>query len=97
MNNPVLASPGIRSDTMKAIVSRRYGGPDVLVLEAVAKPIPKAGEVLIRNDASVVTAAMCHARAGSDLSTRLYVGLRTPKCPFSAPTSREWSRLWEAR
>ena len=38
MNNPVLASPGIRSDTMKAIVSRRYGGPDVLVLEAVAKP-----------------------------------------------------------
>ena len=76
MTNPV------RADTMKALVSRSYGGPDVLVVEEVAKPVPKAGELLIRNHASVVTAAMCHARAGADLSTRLYFGLRKPKWPI---------------
>lgn len=33
---------------MKAIVYEQYGGPEVLHLAAVDKPIPKAGEVLIR-------------------------------------------------
>ena len=83
MYNPVLVNRGIcRNDTMEAMVSRRYGGPEVLALEEVAKPVPQAGELLIRNHASVVTAAMCHARAGSDLSTRLYFGLRKPKWPI---------------
>ncbi|MEX1078292.1 MAG: NAD(P)-dependent alcohol dehydrogenase [Homoserinimonas sp.] len=83
MTQPVIAPPGVRStDTMKALVSRSYGGPDVLAIEKVATPVPKAGELLIRNHASVVTAAMCHARAGADLSTRLYFGLRKPKWPI---------------
>jgi NADPH:quinone reductase-like Zn-dependent oxidoreductase len=83
MNNPANATTGIRStDTMKALVSRRYGGPDVLALDDVDKPVPKPGELLIRNHASVVTAALCHARAGADLSTRLYFGLRKPKWPI---------------
>jgi len=74
------ANPGIRSnDTMKAMVSRSYGGPEVLALEEVAKPVPEAGELLIRNHASVVTAAICHARAGSGLATRMYFGLRKPQ------------------
>lgn len=78
-----LANPGIRSnDTMKAMVSRSYGGPEVLALEEVAKPVPKTGELLIRNHASVVTAAICHARAGSGLATRMCFGLRKPKWPI---------------
>lgn len=76
-------TPDIRDhDTMRAVVSRSYGGPEMLVLEEVARPTPQAGELLIRNHASVVTAAICHARAGKDLATRLYFGLRTPKWPI---------------
>ena len=83
MHDPVLTIPGIRDhDTMRALVSRSYGGPEVLALEQVAKPAPHAGELLIRNSASVVTAAICHARAGRDLATRLYFGLRKPKWPI---------------
>jgi NADPH:quinone reductase-like Zn-dependent oxidoreductase len=82
MRIPALASLGIHNGTMKAMVSRHYGEPEVLAIEEVAKPAPKTGELLIRNRASVVTAAMCHARAGSDLSTRLYFGLRKPKWPI---------------
>ena len=83
MNNPVLASPGIRNNsTMKALASRRYGGPDVVTIEEVGKPVPQAGELLVRNHASVVTAAMCHARAGREFSTRLYFGLSKPKWPI---------------
>lgn len=83
MTNPVIATTGIRStDTMKALVSRSYGGPDVLAIEKVARPVPKVGELLIRNHASVVTAAMCTARSGSDLAARLYFGLRKPKWPI---------------
>jgi NADPH:quinone reductase-like Zn-dependent oxidoreductase len=67
---------------MRAIVSRSFGGPDVLSLEEVAKPVPAAGELLVRNRASVVTAALCHARSGSPFSTRLYFGLRKPKWPI---------------
>ncbi|MGO4689154.1 NAD(P)-dependent alcohol dehydrogenase [Glaciibacter sp. 2TAF33] len=67
---------------MRAIVSRNYGTPDVLSIEEVATPVPGAGELLVRNHASVVTAAMCHARSGSPFSTRLYFGLRRPKWPI---------------
>ncbi len=82
MNYPVQARPGIRNDrTMRALASRRYGGPDILAIEQMVKPVPQADELLIRNYASVVTAAMCHARAGRGLSTRLYFGLRKPKWP----------------
>ena len=83
MNNSMLASADTRNNnTMKALASRRYGGPDVVTIEEVAKPVPQAGDLLIRNHASVVTAAMCHARAGREFSARLYFGLSKPKWPI---------------
>ena len=64
---------------MKAIVSATYGSPDVLRLEEVARPVPHDGEVLVRNHASVVTKALCAARAGNPFMARLHFGLTKPK------------------
>lgn len=65
---------------MKAIVSRSYGAPESLQVNDVATPVPGDHEVLVRNHASVVTAAMCEARAGGPMA-RMYFGLRKPKWP----------------
>jgi NADPH:quinone reductase-like Zn-dependent oxidoreductase len=68
--------------TMKAIVYRKYGTPDVLKIEDLPKPVPKDGDVLVRNYASVVSAAECEARAANPAITRLYFGLTKPKWPI---------------
>jgi NADPH:quinone reductase-like Zn-dependent oxidoreductase len=41
---------------MKAIVCTRYGSPDVLPLQEVAKPVPKDDEVRIRIHAASINA-----------------------------------------
>jgi NADPH:quinone reductase-like Zn-dependent oxidoreductase len=69
---------------MKAIVWTKYGPPEVLRLEEVEKPTPKANEVLIRIFATTVTAGDCEARNLKfpilfRLPMRMYVGLRKPK------------------
>jgi NADPH:quinone reductase-like Zn-dependent oxidoreductase len=68
-----------RMDTqVKAVVYHRYGSPDVLGLEEVAKPAPGDDEVLIRIHAAAVTAADCAVRKG-DFIARLAFGLIRPK------------------
>jgi len=47
---------------MKAIVCTAYGGPDVLKLEEVEAPRPKAGEVLVRVRATTASRADCEIR-----------------------------------
>src|SRR5438477_12298815 len=42
---------------MKAIVIQRFGGPEVLKLQEVADPQPRAGEVLVRVHAAGVNFA----------------------------------------
>jgi NADPH:quinone reductase-like Zn-dependent oxidoreductase len=69
---------------MKAIVWTKYGSPDVLQLQEIAKPTPKANEVLIKIHATTVTAGDCEARNLKmpiliRLPMRMYVGLRKPK------------------
>ena len=58
---PALA-PGTPS--MKAVLRRCYGSPDVLAIEDVEKPVPKAGELLIK------------VRAASAESSRLALDAR---------------------
>lgn len=69
---------------MKAIVWTKYGSPDVLQLKEIAKPTPKADEVLIKIHATTVTAGDCEARSLKmpiliRLPMRMYVGLTKPK------------------
>jgi NADPH:quinone reductase-like Zn-dependent oxidoreductase len=72
---------------MKAIVWTAYGPPEVLQLQEVAKPTPKAHEVLIRVQATTVTAGDLelrrfrfpyHTPLPMRLAARLYLGLQRP-------------------
>ena len=47
---------------MRAVVQDRYGPPDVLHIEEVERPVPAAGEVLIRVRASTVSQTDTHIR-----------------------------------
>jgi NADPH:quinone reductase-like Zn-dependent oxidoreductase len=49
--------------TMRAAVARRFGGPEVVAVEDVAKPVPGPGEVLVRLHASTVSIADHRIRA----------------------------------
>jgi NADPH:quinone reductase-like Zn-dependent oxidoreductase len=69
---------------MKAVVWTNYGSPDVLQLEEMAKPAPRANQVLIRVHATTVTAGDCEARnlrmpIQIRLPVRIYSGLRRPR------------------
>jgi NADPH:quinone reductase-like Zn-dependent oxidoreductase len=69
---------------MKAIVLTKFGPPDVLQLQEVAKPTPKDKEVLIRIYATTVTAGDCELRRlkaplALRLPIRIFVGLIRPR------------------
>lgn len=65
---------------MKAILGTRYGTPDVLHLEETQKPVPGAGEVLVRVRAASLNAVDWHSMRGGIV--RLFGGgLRRPKDP----------------
>ncbi len=69
---------------MKAIVFTKYGAPDGLQLQEVAKPAPKDNEVLIRIHAATVTAGDSEIRRLSFpiwlwLPIRIWLGFRNPR------------------
>ncbi|MEM7336792.1 MAG: NAD(P)-dependent alcohol dehydrogenase [Chloroflexota bacterium] len=64
---------------MKAIVCTSYGGPDVLQLQQVNKPVPKDNEFLIKVHAATATTAGLSGRTGEPKFARLFSGLRQPK------------------
>ena len=66
---------------MKAIVYEKYGPPETLSQVEVAKPVPAAGEVLIKIHATTVTPVDVAFRAGTPIFARLYTGLLRPKNP----------------
>ncbi|NDJ52654.1 MAG: NAD(P)-dependent alcohol dehydrogenase [Chloroflexi bacterium] len=66
---------------MKTIVYDRYGSPDVLRLEELAKPNPTEDRILVKVVAAATNAADWHYMRGSPAFARLAFGLTKPKTP----------------
>jgi NADPH:quinone reductase-like Zn-dependent oxidoreductase len=64
---------------MRAVVQDRYGPPEVLRIEEVERPVPAAGEALIRVRASTVSQTDTHIRRPSPWVWRLFAGVRRPR------------------
>ena len=69
----------VNGKNMKAMVCTQYGGPEVLQLQTVAKPVPKDHEVRIRVHASTVTSADSRIRRADPFLIRFMSGLIKPK------------------
>ena len=64
---------------MKAIVRESYGGPEVLQVKEISKPVPKKNEVLVKVYAASITKAETMMRTGKPYFGRLITGLFKPK------------------
>jgi len=64
---------------MKAVVYHRYGSPDVLEVEDIAKPVPGDDEVLIEIRAASVNPYDRAFMTGLPFFARIMTGLRKPK------------------
>jgi NADPH:quinone reductase-like Zn-dependent oxidoreductase len=71
-----LATPG--ADSMKAVVHRCYGTPEVLQIATIAKPIPGPDDVLIKVRAVSINALDFHIVRGTPYLVRLGEGWGTP-------------------
>jgi NADPH:quinone reductase-like Zn-dependent oxidoreductase/ABC-type phosphate transport system substrate-binding protein len=58
------AGSAASTQTMKAVRIQNYGGPEVLTLDTVPRPVPKADEVLIRNYAAGANPVDVSIRSG---------------------------------
>jgi len=65
--------------SMKAAVSDRYGGPEVVRVTEVDKPVPEHDELLVKVHAATVNRTDCGARAAKPFFYRLFIGLRRPR------------------
>lgn len=64
---------------MRAVTFDRYGPPEVLRIEAVARPVPSADEVLVRVHATTATRSDCGLRGAEYFVARLFTGLFRPR------------------
>ena len=70
---------------MKAAVYKQYGGPEVVQMEEIARPVPGKGEILVRIGAAGVTTADWRLRAAafpgliSTVAGRLMFGVLRPR------------------
>lgn len=72
---------------MKAVVASKFGGPDVLQLQEVGKPMPKDDEILVKVHATTVTAGDIRMRSLNVpplfwLPARITLGFTKPKHPI---------------
>ena len=69
----------MQKTTMRAVVYDKYGGPEVLRLEEVDRPVPKDDEVLVKIFATTVNRSDCGWRSGKPFFSRFFSGVRRPK------------------
>ncbi|MCB0681612.1 MAG: NAD(P)-dependent alcohol dehydrogenase, partial [Saprospiraceae bacterium] len=67
---------------MKAIIAEQYGPPEILQLREVDRPVPKAGEVLVKVHATTVNRTDCGILWGKPFIVRFFTGLTKPKRPI---------------
>lgn len=74
---------------MKAVICTKYGPPEVLQLQEVAKPEPKGKEVLVKVHAATVHVGDVKIRSGKQpdslfetIMLRIVIGLRKPRQPI---------------
>jgi len=72
------------NEKMRAVICTKYGGPEVLQLKEVDKPVPKDNEVLIKNYATTVHVGDVRMRKfdvprAQWLLARMIIGIRKPK------------------
>jgi NADPH:quinone reductase-like Zn-dependent oxidoreductase len=72
-------APG--AQTMKAVVGRCYGSPDVLAIEDVEKPVPADDELLVKIHAASVNPLDWHYARGEPYLMRIEAGFGAPKDP----------------
>ena len=68
-------------DNMRAIVRKTYGGPEVLRLERVPRPVVEGDDVLVRVRAAGIDRGVWHIMTGLPYLGRLAFGIRKPKDP----------------
>jgi len=64
---------------MRAITFSEYGGPEVLKLSEVPKPVPKDNEVLIRIYSTAVNSADYRLRSANPWLVKLFLGFPRPR------------------
>lgn len=67
---------------MKAIISSKYGSPDVLELKEVEKPVPTENQVLVKIRAASINFGNLVLLKGEPYLARFAFGLRRPKYPI---------------
>ena len=79
-DSPCGAAPPLAANTpsMKAIVYRCYGSPEVLKLEEIAKPIPADDRVLVKVHAASVNPLDWHFMRGKPYMVRPMAGIGKP-------------------
>ncbi len=75
---PALA-PG--AATMRAVVRRCYGPPEVLAVETIEKPVPADDQLLVRVHAASINPVDWHYMRGEPYIMRLDVGFGAPENP----------------
>ena len=64
---------------MRAVVHDRYGGPEVLRLDDVERPVPNDDEILVKIHATTVSRSDCGFREADPFIVRFFTGLSRPQ------------------
>jgi hypothetical protein len=80
-DSPCGPAPALSANTesMKAIVYRCYGAPEVLSFESIEKPAPADNEILVKVGTAAVNLLDWHYTRGETCFMRLGSGLGAPK------------------